>query len=255
MKKAKTQTGLVRGEPKGKTARMTDKPKKASNKKQAKQRKAAKLAEKKQKKQGGKGRPFRAKPWGDYAKGEKPFNAYTTDELRDINRRAAKAANSRLRALEKAGLISYAYKQAQKLTGAEVGEKPRFREKTKSMTRQELVSEFAALRDFMTAKTSTVTGYRETKQKVYESAVQMGFTGTDEELSFLFKKYMTEEMEKMLGSDIIYEEITSGRAASGSLQEMISQFQKNVQTEQAVAGDRSKGRALLESLRKYGRKS
>ena len=74
MKKLKTQTGLVRGKPGGETARK--KTGGASNKKAAKQRKTAKLKDKKEAKtkhkQGGKGRPFRAKPWADYAKGESP---------------------------------------------------------------------------------------------------------------------------------------------------------------------------------------
>jgi len=69
MKKAKTQTGLVREEPAGKESRKIQKPPKVSNKK------AAKLKDKKEtkakRKQGGKGRPFRAKPWADYAKGRK----------------------------------------------------------------------------------------------------------------------------------------------------------------------------------------
>ena len=136
MKKLKTQTGLVREEPAEKESRMVQKPKKASNKKAAKQRKTEKLKAKKAKrKQGGKGRPFRAKPWADYAKGERAANAYSTDELRDIVKRAAKAANNRLRALEKAGLTKSAYQRAIRQTGKDI---PRYREKVSSATRQEL---------------------------------------------------------------------------------------------------------------------
>ena len=51
MKKAKTQTGLVREEPAGKESRIVQKPKKSSNKKAAKQRKAAKLKDKKETKE------------------------------------------------------------------------------------------------------------------------------------------------------------------------------------------------------------
>lgn len=247
MKKAITNTGLTRGTPEGLTTRKIDNPKKTTNKKAPK----APKAEKPKRKQGGKGRPFREKLWADYSKGNKPLNEYTTDELRDITRRAAKAANSRLRALEKAELTGYAYKRAVTLTGKE---KPRFKERTDKMTLQELRSEYAKLRDFMTSKTSTVTGYRETKRKTYENAIALGFTGDEETLSFMYNKYMTEELERQLGSDIIYEEITSGRASKGSLDDMIKQFQANTEREQSVGGDRTRGRLLLEALRKYGKR-
>ena len=127
-RKEKNKPTLVKPDklPAGATARSEQKP--LAGKKAAKAKKAAKLKEKKEtkkRKQGGTGRPFRAKPWEDYAHGEKPIKEYTTEELRDINRRAAKAANSRLRALEKAGYTKWAYNMAIRLTGKE---KPRFTE-------------------------------------------------------------------------------------------------------------------------------
>lgn len=249
MKKAKTQTGLVREEPAGKESRMIQKPKKASNKKAAKQRKAEKLKAKR--KQGGKGRPFRAKPWADYAKGERAANAYSTDELRDIVKRAAKAANNRLRALEKAGMTKSAYQRAVRQTGKDI---PRYREKVSSATRQELQKEFYQLRDFMTAPTSTVGGMREHQQRVLKAAQEMGFKGDITNMSALFEKYMTAEWENLLGSDIIYEEIVSGRAADGSLDEIRQQRTRSQELGQMVDDDRKEGAALLASLRKHGRK-
>ena len=253
MKKAKTQTGLVREEPAGKESRMIQKPKKASNKKAAKQRKAEKLKAKKEtkRKQGGKGRPFRAKPWADYAKGERAVNAYSTDELRDIVKRAAKAANNRLRALEKAGMTKSAYQRAVRQTGKNI---PRYREKVSSATRQELQKEFYQLRDFMTAPTSTVGGMREHQQRVLKAAQEMGFKGDITNMSALFEKYMTAEWENLLGSDIIYEEIVSGRAADGSLDEIRQQRTRSQELGQMVDDDRKEGAALLASLRKHGRK-
>nr|DAU64172.1 MAG TPA: hypothetical protein [Caudoviricetes sp.] len=255
MKKLKTQTGLVREEPVGKESRMIQKPPKVSNKKAAKQRKAAKLKDKKEtkakRKQGGKGRPFRAKPWADYAKGERAANAYSTDELRDIVKRAAKAANNRLRALEKAGLTKSAYQRAIRQTGKDI---PRYREKVSSATRQELQKEFYQLRDFMTAPTSTVGGMREHQQRVLKAAQEMGFKGDVASMSALFEKYMTAEWENLLGSDIIYEEIVSGRAAEGSLDEIRQQRARSQQFGQMVEDDRKEGAALLQSLRKHGKK-
>ena len=253
MKKAKTQTGLVREEPAGKESRMIQKPKKASNKKAAKQRKAEKLKAKKEnkRKQGGKGRPFRAKPWADYAKGEKPTKAYTTDELHDIVKRAAKAANNRLRSLEKEGMTKSAYQRAIRQTGKDI---PRYREKVSSATRQELEKEFVQLRDFMTAPTSTVGGMREYQQRMLKAAQEMGFKGDFTSMTSLFEKYMTAEWENLIGSDVIYEEIVSGRAAEGSLEEIRQQRTRSQKLGQMVDDDRKEGAALLASLRKHGRK-
>lgn len=252
MKKAKTQTGLVQGKPTGETARK--KTGGASNKKAAKQRKYAKLKAKKEtkkRKQGGKGRPFRAKPWADYAKGEKPTKAYTTDELRDIVTRTAKAANNRLRALEKAGYTKSAYQRAARHTGKDI---PRYRERVAGATRQELEKEFVQLRDFMTAPTSTVGGMREYRERMEKAAQAAGFKGDFANLSALFEKYMSAEWENLLGSDIIYEEIMSGRAADGSLEEIRQQRTRQQEIGQMVESDRKEGAALLQSLRKYGKK-
>lgn len=205
----------------------------------------------KTRKQGGKGRPFRPKPWGDYAKGEKPVNAYTTEELRDIVRRASKAANSRLRALEKSGLTKYSYRMAVSHTGKE---KPRYKERVGKATREQLTKEFMQLRDFMTAKTGTVSGYRAQQNLYLQKAQEMGFEGTADDLSTLFDKYMTKENEAMLSSQVIYDEIMSSRAERGSLDFMREKRRTQVELQQLADDDKREGRLLLESLRKFGRK-
>ena len=254
MKKLKTQTGLIKSDENAK-ARARKESGKTSNKKAAKQRKQKKLAEKKEqkkRKQGGPGRPFRAKPWADYAQGEKPIKAYSTEQLRDINRRAAKAANSRLRALEKAGKTKWAYNMAARLTGKAT---PRFVESQKAidkMTRQQLEAQFYNLREFMTAKTSTVQGTRAHEQKVLQMAQEEGFQGTTEELSALFEKYMTAEWEKILGSPLIRGEILSGRAAHGSLEYLREKQERASEMGRLYDEDKQQGALLLESLRKFG---
>lgn len=260
MKKIKNQLGLVKPDklPAGATARSEQKPpagKKPSRKKAARAKKAAKLKgkkEAKQRKQGGKGRPFRAKPWEDYAHGEKPVKEYTTEELRDINRRAAKAANSRLRALEKSGYTKWAYNMAARLTGKE---KPRFAESKAAigkLNRQQLESLFYNLREYMTAQTSTVQGVRAQEAKYLKAAQDMGFEGTSDDLSALFEKYMTKELENILGSDIIRVEIMSGRASQGSLDYLREQADKRAELGRMVEEDKRQGALLLDSLRKYG---
>lgn len=254
MKKLKTQTGLVKSDENAK-ARARKESGKTSNKKAAKQRKQKKLAEKKEqkkRKQGGPGRPFRAKPWSDYAQGEKPIKAYSTEQLRDITRRAAKAANSRLRALEKAGQTKWAYNMAARLTGKD---KPRFVESQKAiekMSRQQLEAQFYNLREFITAKTSTLQGVKAQEQKVLQMAQEEGFQGTTEELSALFEKYMTAEWEKILGSPLIRGEILSGRAAHGSLEYLREKQDRASEMGRLYDEDKRQGALLLESLRKFG---
>lgn len=254
MKKLKTQTGLVKADENAK-ARARKESGKTSNKKAAKQRKQKKLAEKKEqkkRKQGGPGRPFRAKLWADYAHGEKPIKAYSTEELREVNRRAAKAANSRLRSLEKAGQTKWAYNMAARLTGKE---KPRFVESQKAiekMSRQQLEAQFYNLREYMTAKTSTLQGLHAHEQKVLQMAREEGFEGTTEELSALFEKYMTAEWEKILGSPLIRGEILSGRAAHGSLEYLREKQERASEMGRLYDEDKRQGALLLESLREFG---
>lgn len=212
MKKIKNQLGLVKPDklPAGATAKSEQKPatRKASNKKQAKKRKAAKPREKKasqppkKRKQGGKGRPFQPKPWEAYAPKGPNVTSYTREELEQIVRRASGAANRRLKRLEEAGETKGIYKMA--LGMLETQGRTKFSGAVKSMTRTELVAEYFRLRDFISAKTSTKQGIKEWKRNVYESLKDRGFTGSQEELSELFDKYMTKELEAALGSDVVF---------------------------------------------------
>lgn len=196
---------------------------------------------KKPRKQGGKGRPFQVHDWPTYAPGNKPPRSYSDEELKNIVKKAAKAANTRIRALEKKGLADKApaYKWMKYKTGEE---KPRFKEGISKLSREELEKEFIRLREFIIKKTSTVTGYREAVEKNVQRARDMGFTGTPEELGALFTKYMTEKNEALFGSDIIYQAIVTNRG--DNLQELAREFQARVDK------DRQRGAMLLELLRK-----
>lgn len=211
MKKIKNQLGLVKPDklPAGATAKSEQKPstRKVSNK----QRKAAKLKEKKaskaskppkKRKQGGKGRQYQSKPWEAYAPKGPNATSYTREELEQIVRRASGAANRRLKRLEEAGETKGVYKRA--LGMLETQGRTKFSGAVKSMTRNELVAEFQRLRDFLSSKTSTMQGIKEWKRNVYESLKDRGFTGSQEELSELFDKYMTKELEAAFGSDVVY---------------------------------------------------
>lgn len=248
MKKAKTDTGLVKKAPDARARASKKTGGKALSAKKTKARSAktteakdAKPTEaKKPRKQGGKGRPFRSHDWGTYAPGNKAPRMYSEDELKGIVKRAAKAANTRIRTLERKNLSdkSPAYKWLQKRTEQE---KPRFKEGVSKMTRAELEKQFISLREFMIKKTSTVTGYRESVEKKVERAREMGFTGTPEELGDLFDRYMTEKNEQLYGSEVIYQAITSNQI--DNLQQIAQEFQGKVEK------DKMQGAIILQMLR------
>lgn len=253
MKKAKTDTGLVKKAPDARARTSKKTGAKALSAKKTKARSAktteakdAKTTEaKKPRKQGGKGRPFRSHDWGTYAPGNKAPRMYSEDELRAIVKRAAKAANTRIRTLEKKSLSdkSPAYKWLQKRTEQE---KPRFKEGVTKMTRAELEKQFISLREFMIKKTSTVTGYRESVEKKVERAREMGFTGTPEELGDLFDRFMTEKNEQLYGSEVIYQAITSNQI--DNLQQIAQEFQGKVEK------DKMQGAIILQMLRNRRRR-
>ena len=248
MKKAKTDTGLVKKAPdaRARTSKKTGetalsaKKTKARNAKTTEAKDAKTTEAKKPRKQGGKGRPFRSHDWGTYAPGNKAPRMYSEDELKGIVKRAAKAANTRIRTLERKNLSdkSPAYKWLQKRTEQE---KPRFKEGVTKMTRAELEKQFISLREFMIKKTSTVTGYRESVEKKVERARDMGFTGTPEELGDLFDRYMTEKNEQLYGSEVIYQAITSNQI--DNLQQIAQEFQGKVEK------DKMQGAIILQMLR------
>lgn len=196
-------------------------------------------------KQGGPGRPFRAKPLADLLSGNKPAKEYTTEELQKVIERAAKTANSRLAALEKQGLTKYAYKRAEAMTGKP--NKPRFSRAIKSMTRVQLESELSSLRDFLSMESSTVSGYKGTVAAKYSRLLEAGFKGTEDEFAFLFEKYMASEIEKIFGSDIIYQAIkTRDKEAFEIFDAILEGRDKDIY----VNGDKAQGRLLQKMMQK-----
>jgi hypothetical protein len=245
MKKALTDTGLIK-----KADEAGARKRKSSGKKGGKAApssvsapKPKKTAEpKKPRKQGGKGRPFQAHSWPTYAPGNKAPRSYSEEELKGIVKKAAKAANTRLRTLEKKGLADKApaYKS---ISGILKMERPRFRESTAKMSKEELTKEFLKLREFMGMKTSTMTGYKEWNENKVQAARDMGFTGTPEELAYLFNRYMTEKNEALFGSDIIYQAIVSNNIDKLELEQIGKEYQANIEK------DISRGERLLQLYR------
>lgn len=196
-------------------------------------------------KQGGPGRPFRVKPLADLLSGNKPAKEYTTKELQKIIERAAKTANTRLAALEKQGLTKYAYKRAEAMTGRP--NKPRFSRAVKSMSRAQLESEYSSLRDFLSMASSTAGGYKRTISAKYSRLLDAGFKGSEDELSFLFEKYMSSEIDKIFGSDIIYQAIkTRDKEAFETFDAILEGGDKDIY----VNGDKAQGRLLQKMMQK-----
>lgn len=129
------------------------------------------------------------------------------EDLRPVVRRAAKAANQRLLQLERKGYTGGAYTIAQKRL-AQSGRR-RFKERTGKMNIAELRTEYARLRDFLAAKSSTLSGRKDINDKRYQTAVSKGFTGTAEEFADLSNRLWTENVEALYSSDVIYDVLLS----------------------------------------------
>lgn len=147
---------------------------------------------------------IKEKSWTDYGLTEREYN--DTRKLRAAVRKAAKAANQRLLRLERAGKTAGVYKLAQRNLD-KLGRR-RFKERPEKMTVDQLRHEYAILRNFLSAQTSTVQGNRKADDKRYEKARQRGFEGSQDEWNQLVVRYFTGKVEELFSSDVIYRAIT-----------------------------------------------
>lgn len=142
--------------------------------------------------------------WEDYSVG----TGWDTNRatLERAVRRAAKAANQRLRVLEAQGRTKGAYKLAMR----NLGERTRFKERTKTLSDKELRAEYARLREFISAKTSTPSGIAEADLKRFTKAQESGFSGTLEEWIDYSEQFFAARIEELFSSDVIYQAIVNG---------------------------------------------
>ena len=162
------------------------------------------------------------------------------NDLRPIVRRAAKAANQRLLRLERAGYTKGIYSITQKRL-AQSGRR-RFKERTKSMDIAQLRTEYARLRDFLSAKSSTISGKLAIDKKRYQTAVALGFEGDIEEFADLSNRLWTENIEKLYSSDVIYDILISND------DDEINRIIEKSQSLEYI-DEKTKGKNLLEHLR------
>ena len=149
---------------------------------------------------------FEPVDWEEYAFKGGPLSKATNQDLARIVRRAAKAANQRLRRLEKLSLTSSAaYKRAMDTID---NDRKRFKERTGKLSRSELLKEYWGLQDFLGAKSSTPRGIRSIEDNRYLAAKERGFKGSPDEFKQLAEKFFQKATEKLLSSDVIYMAIT-----------------------------------------------
>ena len=153
---------------------------------------------------------IKEKSWDDYEyRGY--FEHANRSDLIPVVRKAAKAANQRLLRMERAGLTKGVYAR---ISGqlAQLGRR-RFAEsagRLKNMSLQELMHEYVLLRDWLSAKTSTVQGNKNADISRYYTAKMRGFTGTLEDWIEASKTYFTEQYEALFSSDVLYTSIITG---------------------------------------------
>lgn len=153
---------------------------------------------------------LREKTWQDYEY-QGAYMLASTEDLRRVVRRAAKAANQRLLRRERAGRIKGAYAGTMAALGR-LGRR-RFTEskvRLDKMSINELRHEYVMLRDWLSAKTSTLQGLKAADDKRYQTAKERGFTGTLEEWNDIASRFFTKEMESYYSSDILYQMATQG---------------------------------------------
>lgn len=153
---------------------------------------------------------IKEKSWEDYEyRGY--FEHANRSDLIPVVRRAAKAANQRLLRRERSGRTKGVYAGTMAALGR-LGRR-RFTEsksRLDKMSINELRHEYVMLRNWLSAKTSTLQGLKASDDKRYQTAKERGFTGTQEEWNDIASRFFTKEMESYFSSDILYQMATQG---------------------------------------------
>lgn len=157
--------------------------------------------------------------------------------------RAAKAANSRLRRLERKGETRNAYARAMRnLDG-----RSRFYEYTKNKTLGELRTEYGYLRDFLSSKSSTIQGLQSINYNRYRTAVENGFTGTIDEFNTTISQVFSKYAESLFSSDVLYKAVTSGY--SDVIMQVVERYRQSIDLRKQESARGLRGRALRDYLK------
>lgn len=165
--------------------------------------------------------------WQKYAY-QGDVSSATRAELTPIIQRAAHVANERLRALERSGETGEAYKMAK--VYLLLCDRTRFPEGNrilKNMRYGQLQATYRELREFLSAESSTLSGISRIRKSRYDTAVQRGFTGTENEWNTAVVKYFAEVKEGLFSSDMVYNALTNQSGMSlDYLDKVIAKDQK-----------------------------
>lgn len=172
--------------------------------------------------------------WANYDIGD-PKTVPRAD-LEAVVRKAAKAANQRLLRLERAGATTGVYMSAMQDLGLD---RRRFKERPHKLSIAELRHEYASLRSFLSAQTSTLQGRRKRLGKIYDTLVARGYKSSYDNAMFDLEKAFTEHIEQYFDSKTIYDAVVKGNI--DLLETLV-----NKQDEIRAAPDR--GRALLDYM-------
>lgn len=174
-------------------------------------------------------------------------NNLSRQELAAVVRRASKAANQRLRDVEKEVREGReegkgeAYAYMERVLADE--NRNRFKERTAKMTIQELRQEYSRVITYMNWKSSTKLGRMELAHSKYEKYVEKGYQGTEDDFTTQCRKLWSKAMVSKFGSDVIYAVFTSGN--SDLMEEWMNRAD-NIEDEDAATA----GKELLKVLRK-----
>ena len=114
------------------------------------------------------------------------------------------------------------------------------------MSLQELRHEYALLRDWLSAKTSTVQGKKNADIARYNTAKTRGFTGTLDDWIEASKTYFTEQNEALFSSDVLYTAIITSDI--DIVQNIIDENEKR------KASQPDRGAALLSYVKESNRR-
>ncbi len=171
----------------------------------------------------------------------------TQQELAAVVRRASKAANQRLRDVEKAvkegkeETKGEAYAYMERVLANEG--RTRFKERTTTMTVQQLRQEYKRVITYLDLKSSSAGGRAELGYKKWQAYKKRGYDGSEESFKELCRKLWSKEMVSKYGSAVIYEVVTSG---DKQLYSEWSRKADNLEAEDSMTA----GKALLDVLRK-----
>lgn len=163
------------------------------------------------------------------------LDEFTPSQLRKVLPKLAKRANTRLRALEKSGYKKNAYRYAQQASLRD--EKPRFKEGVKTLTPQQIRREYRLLKQFLNARTSTISGQKKIeaeREKFFQEIadklkLNLNFSEKSDEFFEFLNGKDYENIIKYLDSHQVVDTILEWEDNGADFEEMAEAFEEFLQ--------------------------